>query len=41
MSILNIDNNNPNLFELKVDEKPTFIIIKAEWCGHCILTRIK
>ena len=35
MSILNVDNNNPKLFDLKVDEKPTFIIVKAEWCGHC------
>ena len=35
MSILNVDNDNPKLFELKVNEKPTFLIIKAEWCGHC------
>jgi thiol-disulfide isomerase/thioredoxin len=35
MSILNVDNDNPKLFDLKVDEKPTFIIVKAEWCGHC------
>ena len=35
MSILNVDSDNPKLFDLKVDEKPTFIIVKAEWCGHC------
>jgi len=35
MSILDVDNDNPKLFDLKVDEKPTFIIVKAEWCGHC------
>ena len=33
--MINVDSDNSKLFDLKIDDNPTILVVKANWCGHC------